>query len=254
MNKKTAGALVGAAIAVVLFLADNFASGTGATPDPTPSAPPSATPTATTETGPTVPPSTSRAVALRKLAELEVRNEDTGHHYRREDWPHWTGVRGSCDTRETILQRDGRRVDADEQCRAVAGRWVSTYDRVTVTDSGALDIDHIVPLKEASRSGTREWTRAQREAFANDPANLVAVSATSNRQKSDSDPARWRPPMRGSWCWYATAWIDVKHNYGLTVDVDEAAAVKSMLNHCRKPATTPTRRPTGVTATTTPEK
>lgn len=248
MDKKTAGALVGAALAVILFLADNFASGTGATPDPAPSA----APATTTKTGPTVAPSTTRTVALRKLAQLDIRNEDTGHHYRREDWPHWTGMRGSCDTRETILQRDGRRVTADEQCHAVTGRWISTYDRVTVTDSGAIDIDHIVPLKEASRSGTREWTRAQREAFANDPANLVAVSATSNRQKSDSDPARWRPPMRGSWCWYATAWIDVKHNYGLTIDVDEAAAVKSMLNYCRKPPTTPAPRPTEAGATTTP--
>lgn len=247
MDKKIAGLALGAVLAVIVFLIDTFAPGSahsadaGAPPRGSATAVPTAERTAAPgptapapkAAGPTVAPVLSFAVAKRKLGELTVKIEDTGHSYDRENWPHWTSVGNSCDTRESVLQRDGRRVTADDSCRAVSGRWISVYDKITLTESGAIDIDHIVPLKEANRSGTRKWSRSEREAFANDPANLIAVSAASNRQKGDADPGRWRPLNRGSWCWYATAWIDVKHTYRLTADDTEVAGLRSMLNYCR---------------------
>jgi len=36
-----------------------------------------------------------------------------------------------------------------------------------------VDIDHVVPLGNAWRSGARRWTEARRRAFANDPRNLM---------------------------------------------------------------------------------
>ena len=98
-----------------------------------------------------------------------------------------------------------------------------------------LDVDHLVPLAEAWRSGAHAWDDARRRAFANDldePDALVAVTATSNRQKGDKDPAGWLPPRREQWCWYASAWIRVKAKWDLTADPDEAAALRQVLASC----------------------
>jgi hypothetical protein len=44
--------------------------------------------------------------------------------------------------------------------------------------------------------GASAWTAARCEAYANDqgrPTSLIAVSVSSNRSKSDKDPADWLP-------------------------------------------------------------
>ncbi|WP_328614521.1 HNH endonuclease family protein [Amycolatopsis sp. NBC_00348] len=169
-------------------------------------------------------------VARRDLAALRVAAEDTGNHYRRADWPHWDQVGGGCDARENALRTQGAGVTTGAGCRITGGTWVSPYDGVTVTTPGVLDIDHAVPLAEAARSGTRGWSRAQRERYANDPAVLVAVTATSNRSKGDQDPARWLPAL--DHCGYVARWVTVKHRYGMTLDRAERAAITSVLNRC----------------------
>lgn len=59
------------------------------------------------------------------------------------------------------------------------------------------DIDHVVPLSEAWKSGANEWTTAERRAFANDLTNpqLIAVTDSVNQSKSDKTPADWKPPL-----------------------------------------------------------
>ena len=60
---------------------------------------------------------------------------------------------------------------------------------------------------------------ARRRDFSNDLGyehSLLAVSASSNRSKSDRDPAEWMPAADG--CWYVAAWIAVKHRWSLAVD------------------------------------
>ncbi|MFJ8856436.1 DUF1524 domain-containing protein [Streptomyces sp. NPDC102437] len=54
-----------------------------------------------------------------------------------------------------------------------------------------MNIDHIVPLKEAWRSGASEWSTPERRALANGltDSQLIAVSAASNQSKGDKDPA-----------------------------------------------------------------
>jgi hypothetical protein len=165
-----------------------------------------------------------------ELAALRVAAEDTGNHYRRDDWPHWDLVAGECDARENALRTQGRDVTTGPHCTITAGRWVSPYDGVTVTSLGELDIDHMVPLAEAARSGTRAWSRADRERYANDPAVLVAVTAKANRSKGDQDPARWLPTL--DHCTYVARWITVKHSYLMTVDRAERAVITGVLNRC----------------------
>ncbi|MGW7534712.1 HNH endonuclease family protein [Amycolatopsis sp. NPDC054798] len=165
------------------------------------------------------------------LARLRVAPEDTGVHYRREDWPHWDRIGGECDAREQVLKAQGRHVTTGAHCTVTGGEWTSPYDGVTVTTPSGLDIDHMVPLAEAARSGTRGWTRAQRETYANDTAAvLVAVTAKANRSKGDQDPAKWLPARDR--CGYVAHWVAVKAKYAMTVDPAEAAAIRGVLDHC----------------------
>jgi uncharacterized protein DUF1524 len=109
---------------------------------------------------------------------------------------------------------------------------VSPYSRAVITSPSLVQIDHRVPVKEAARSGTRTWTRAQRERFYNDPTNLVAVDAHANTAKGDRDPATWRPTNRADWCDYAAGYVHTKHTYRLTVDPAEHTALAAMLTTC----------------------
>ncbi|MBO3681634.1 DUF1524 domain-containing protein [Streptomyces sp. NEAU-YJ-81] len=134
------------------------------------------------------PPTAEEARA--ELDELTVAPEDDVPGYSRAKFPHWATQYGTCDTREVVLARDGEGVTQDGQCRASAGSWRSAYDGVVLDAASKIDIDHVVPLKEAWRSGASQWTTADRRAFANDLAHsqLIAVSARSNRTKSDRGP------------------------------------------------------------------
>lgn len=182
----------------------------------------------------TVLPAESSSPTLSATAGLDaltVRVEDTGAHYDREAWGDWT-VEGGCDTRERVLKTQGRDVRTGAGCKITAGTWVSSYDGVTVTRAGDLDIDHIVPVKEANRSGARNWDAARRSAFYNDTDNLVAVTARSNRSKGDDDPAKYLPAHDR--CGYATRYVAVKVEYRLSVDQAEHDALETVLRHCPK--------------------
>jgi hypothetical protein len=109
-------------------------------------------------------------------------------------------------------------------CTILSGKWVSAYDNKNVTKASTLDIDHMVPLKEAWESGAASWTDAERESFANDlgfAGSLIAVSASTNRSKGDKDPANWLPSNKALTCPYAISWIQVKYRWSLTADWKE---------------------------------
>jgi hypothetical protein len=53
-------------------------------------------------------------------------------------------------------------------CVATAGSWFSPYDGAAWAAASDLDIDHVVPLKNAWESGAWDWTTARRESYAND--------------------------------------------------------------------------------------
>ncbi|MGW4829766.1 HNH endonuclease family protein [Amycolatopsis japonica] len=175
-------------------------------------------------------PAGGGSTVAEKLAALRVAVEDTGSVYRRADWPHWETVSGACDAREHTLKTQGTAVTTGPGCKVTGGRWVSPYDGITVTVAGQLDVDHVVPLAEAARSGTRTWSRADRTRYANDPAVLIAVTATSNRSKGDSDPAKWLPAEDR--CGYLARWVDTKTRYRMTVDQAERDAIAAVLRRC----------------------
>lgn len=153
--------------------------------------------------------------------------------YSRAKFPHWRSTGSNCDVRDTVLKRDGSKVKVSG-CNVVAGTWHSAYDDRTLTAPTEVDIDHVVPLANAWRSGAAAWTTDKRADFANDldHPQLVAVSATSNRAKGDQDPSTWKPKATGSWCEYATDWVTVKRAWKLTVTTAEKKALTEMLEKC----------------------
>ena len=181
---------------------------------------------------PPTPPSASTAAT--QLASLTVKTEGTTTGYSRDKFPHWHIVSGTCDTREQVLKRDGIGVAVDSSCQPTTGRWYSVYDATYVETSSGVDIDHIVPLAEAWKSGASGWTTAKREEFANNLtiAQLIAVSASSNRSKGDSDPSEWKPTNTSVHCIYTREWIWVKYTYGLSLQSAEKTALQQMLGTC----------------------
>lgn len=169
-----------------------------------------------------------------QLAELVVKPRSGMGGYSREKFPHWATVSGECDTRETVLKRDGQNVNTDAQCRPTSGTWHSPYDGANWTKASDVDIDHIVPLGQAWESGAASWTTQHRKEFANDLVRpqLKAVTDNVNQAKGDQAPDEWRPSLRADWCAYATDWITVKAYYQLTVTDPEEAALTDMLNYC----------------------
>lgn len=131
-----------------------------------------------------------------------------------------------CDTRCEVLAEETR-----TDLAGLAEGWYSLYDGYSTDDPSELDIDHVVALGEAWRSGADQWDQQRREAYANDidvGQSLIAVSASTNRSKSDRDPASWQPPSLDGWCEFLAAWVNTKLRWDLTADPGEITAMTNM--------------------------
>lgn len=170
------------------------------------------------------------------LAQLTIADEVTSG-YDRDLFRHWIDVDGDgCNARREVLIIEAiEKPTIGSGCELIGGLWYSAYDGVTTTEDGDFDIDHMVPLKEAWDSGAHAWDSDRRRAFANDldlPEALIAVTASSNRSKSDRDPADWLPPLSSYRCQYVRDWMIVKIKWELSVDPGEFAALRSVATRC----------------------
>ncbi|ASR54102.1 deoxyribonuclease [Cellulomonas sp. PSBB021] len=223
-----------------------------ASADPTASARGNAAPpppTATTDPGPAVAALDRLVVAGR--APLTGYDRDL-FGYRAVD-----ADRNGCDTRNDILRRD--LVDAvvrADGCVVLSGTLVDPYSGRTIAfergaaTSGAVQVDHVVALADAWQKGAQRWDGATREAFANDPLNLLAVDGTLNAAKGSGDAATWLPPARGSRCAYVARQVAVKQAYALRVTAAEHDAIARVLRSCPDEALSPPSPVTPRRATT----
>ena len=118
------------------------------------------------------------------LAQLSVAPETSDASYDREDWGDWTTVDG-CDTRARVLQATAHAnvpVEVTDDCTVVGGAWSNTFDldgnlAPIIDDPHDVDVDHVVPLAEAHRSGGADWDEQRRESYTNadGPDSLVLV-------------------------------------------------------------------------------
>jgi hypothetical protein len=183
--------------------------------------------------GATPAPPASTGEAATELAQLTVAANSSMRGYSRARFPHWRSTGANCDVRDSVLKRDGTQVKL-KGCNVVGGNWISPYDKTTVTDPAKIDVDHMVPLADAWRSGADKWDDNRRGDFANDLVRpqLRAVTASSNRAKGDQDPSQWKPANHDFWCQYAQSWIAVKSYWKLTVTTAEKTALGDMLKTC----------------------
>ena len=156
--------------------------------------------------------------------------------YDRKAWKHWVDEDRDCQNarHEVLIEESLTPVTfkTDKGCRVVSGNWLGKYSGDVFTDASKLDIDHLVPLKEAHESGGFAWDTARRRDYANDlsdPNTLIAVDRGLNRQKGAKDPAEWMPPNKAYQTEYTEAWVTVKRRWGLTADAKEIAALQAIL-------------------------
>ena len=159
--------------------------------------------------------------------------------YDRDDWRHWIDDDRDCqDTRqEALIEESTSPVEYEnsDQCRVESGDWTGLYTGEQFTDPSDLDVDHMVPLANAYRSGGWLWSESRRRDYANDlsyEGHLIAVQNSANRAKGADGPEEWRPPDRSYWCQYAIDWITIKNAWRLTASEAEAASLSEMLNTC----------------------
>ena len=161
--------------------------------------------------------------------------EDKATGYNRALFKHWIDAdKNGCDTRaEVLIEEAIVKPKIGLKCKLTGGKWLSAYDGKTITNASQLDVDHLVPLAEAWRSGAWKWTSAQRQAYANDLDNseaLIAVTLSTNRSKGDKDPSHWMPSI--DQCTYLQNWISIKSKYSLTADTKEAEKLNSVFATC----------------------
>ena len=158
--------------------------------------------------------------------------------YDRKAWEHWTDEDKDCQNarHEVLIEESLSTVGFKtlKGCRVISGSWNDPYSGSTITDATKLDIDHMVPLKEAHQSGAANWSRERKRAYANDlddPDTLIAVDRRLNRQKGAKDPAEWLPPNPAYQAEYVKAWVAVKLKWGLTADRQELVALRKLLGN-----------------------
>ena len=166
---------------------------------------------------------------------------ETPAGYERDLFKHWIDADDDCqDTREEVLIEESRVPIGG--CTVTTGEWFSWYDHETWTQASDVDIDHMVPLKEAWDSGARQWGDHRRERYANDlgdPRSLVAVTDNVNQSKGERDVAEWLPEFEV--CRYVRHWVVVKLRWGLAVDPAERTALLDLARDCRNRRITFTR-------------
>lgn len=213
-----------------------------ATPSPTaatvtPQTPQTPSPRPTATAAPTI----DRGEALAALDTLPVKGRAPKTGYDRDQFgPAWADVDGNgCDTRNDILARD--LLDAvreTDRCTVRSGLLPGPYSAEWIrfvrgeTTSAMVQVDHVVSLSDAWQKGAQQLSPLQRQRFANDPLNLLAVSGALNQQKGDGDAATWLPANRSFWCPYVARQVAVKARYDLWVTAAERDAMSRILSRC----------------------
>lgn len=177
------------------------------------------------------------------LDRLEVDDHPKPHRQYRRDYFGFkeTDEDGNgCNIREDVLTRDLSEVRHTRAggCKVSSGVLHDPYTGATIRfkrgerTSAAVQIDHVVALENAWRSGAWDWSDGRRLEFGNDPYNLLAVDGPANQEKGSASAADWLPEDAGYRCRYVARQIGVKDKYSLSVTTAEKQAMLGVLHGC----------------------
>lgn len=175
---------------------------------------------------------------IKLLDSLDVKGRAPKTGYSREQFGDgWQNIAG-CDMRNIILARDLVNEQVDQECKVVSGDLNDPYTGRLIhfvrgaSTSDDVQIDHVVALSNSWQTGAQQLSYLEREAFANDPLNLLAVDGDANQQKGDGDAATWLPPNKAFRCQYVERQVKVKHKYDLWVTAPEKEAIVRIAKNC----------------------
>jgi hypothetical protein len=157
----------------------------------------------------------------------------------------WADPDGNgCDGRQDAVARATTDQHRTSRCYIATGDVTDWYTGKVCNDcpTRGFDVDHVVALADAWRSGASKWTRAKRIRYANDPLVLVLTNASLNRSKSDQGPDQWAPvgcdvkvdPQCGRKfaCKYVRRYRQIKLAWGLHSTTGQRAAIRRTLATC----------------------
>jgi hypothetical protein len=178
--------------------------------------------------------------AVNRLAKLTVAPAGTMTGYSRAKFGRaWQDVdRNRCNTRDDILHRDLKpfTLKPGSDCVVVSGDLDDPYTGKVihfvrgVATSSTVQIDHVVALAAAWRTGAATWRAHRRLFYANDPDVLLAVDGPANNAKSDSDASEWVAPKYS--CRYVAQQLAIKKKYTLWLTQAEHDRMAVVLTSC----------------------
>ncbi len=139
---------------------------------------------------------------------------------------------------EVLIEESSTGVVFDSTgCNVILGLWYDKYNDTIIYKANLLDVDHMVPLKDAWISGAWKWNKEKRVEYANymeDKNHLIAVLYRANRSKGSKAPHLWMPKNKKIWTQYCNTWCDIKIKWNLTVSKEELLVLKQMLKEYRE--------------------
>ncbi len=171
---------------------------------------------------------------LVRAQEKKVESYNRIHHFGR--WINDKHDRGCYDTRTKVLIRDSVLpivFKSGDHCSVESGQWLDPYTKSILTDA-ILDvqIDHLVPLKNAYISGAHAWNYKKRCFYANYLGanyHLKPIDGNENAKKGDDSPADYIPSNKKYRCTYIKNWLKVKSLWNLEMTLTEANAIKKII-------------------------
>lgn len=149
------------------------------------------------------------------------------------------GQNQSClDTRGLVLLKSSsQQIEVSSTCVVKKGQWHDPYTDKIFTDAKLIQIDHLVPLRNAYMSGAFSWSKRKRCAYANYIGNayhLLAVYGSENLKKGDKTPDQYVPKNNKYVCEYLKQWLKVKFIWNLKITPLEFSGINREIksNHC----------------------
>ncbi len=170
--------------------------------------------------------------------------QPTEHYNRLHHFGEWIVIQQApqdcTDTRNKVLIRDSEspvQMRTSNPCKVASGEWNDPYTAQTYKSSKEVQIDHVVPLKNAYTNGAWRWNYQTRCLYANFLGyrdHLLAVDGPANMAKGDGGPDEYMPPNPAFKCEYLKIFLSIKLIWRLGMSRAEAQGIQNLIaqEHC----------------------